>query len=222
MEPRADECTKVFAVTAMNEPPLLAPLAGTSVRLEPLTVDHESGLALLVSDPTIWTFVSTGGLMRAEQLQTWMANRIAENERGDGATWAIVQTATGKATGCTSLMDIAREHKRAEVGRTWLGKPYQRTGINTEAKRLLLTHCFETLQFNRVQLKTDARNIPSQRAIERIGATREGTLRAHMILPDGFVRNTVMYSITRDEWPRVKAHLQALQTSYKTPPQPTS
>jgi RimJ/RimL family protein N-acetyltransferase len=101
-------------------------------------------------------------------------------------------------------------HRRVEIGHTWLAKSAWRTPINTEAKFLLLRHAFETLACNRVQLKTDSRNLRSQAAIERIGAKREGVLRSHMVLPDGHVRDTVMFSILGAEWPAVKARLEQM------------
>ena len=109
----------------------------------------------------------------------------------------------------TSLFDIRRAERALEIGYTWLAPACHRTSINTAAKLLLLTHCFETLGCDRVQLKTDARNLVSQRAIERLGATREGVLRRHQKLPDGFVRDTVFYSILPDEWPAIKTRLSA-------------
>jgi RimJ/RimL family protein N-acetyltransferase len=105
---------------------------------------------------------------------------------------------------------IDSPHRRVEIGWTWLAVAHQRTGANTECKRLLLEHAFEKLGMMRVQLKTDARNLASQRAIERIGGVKEGVLRAHMVMPDGFVRDSVMYSITAEEWPGVKKRLSEL------------
>lgn len=110
--------------------------------------------------------------------------------------------------GSKSYLDVAPEHLRIEIGWTWLGAPARRTAVNTECKLLLLRHAFETLGCGRVQLKTDGRNLRSQTAIARLGAVREGVLRKHVILPDGFVRDTVMFSITADEWPGVRARLE--------------
>ncbi|HRJ48186.1 MAG TPA: GNAT family protein, partial [Opitutaceae bacterium] len=123
--------------------------------------------------------------------------------------FAVIRRADGRAVGSTSYLDIAPEHRRIEIGWTWLGAEARRTAINTECKYLLLRHAFETLGCGRVQLKTDARNLRSQAAIERIGAKREGVLRRHLVMPDGFVRDTVMFSILAEEWPAVKARLEA-------------
>jgi len=130
---------------------------------------------------------------------------------GSAVPFAIVAIGNGRdqAVGSTRYFDIRPEHRGLEIGWTWLGLRWQRTAANTECKFLLLRHAFEELGALRVQLKTDARNLKSQRAIERIGGVREGVLRAHMVLPDGFVRDTVMYSITAGEWPETKRRLEA-------------
>ena len=109
--------------------------------------------------------------------------------------------------GTTSFFDIRKPERALEIGHTWLAPPACRTAVNTATKLLLLTHCFETLGCRRVQLKTDARNLVSQRAIERLGATREGVLRAHQLCPDGFQRDTVFYSILPAEWPAIRDRL---------------
>jgi RimJ/RimL family protein N-acetyltransferase len=122
----------------------------------------------------------------------------------------VISLESRKAIGCTRYLDIHPEHRNLEIGGTWYGAPYQGTGVNSEAKYLLLRHAFETLGCIRVQLKTDLRNLRSQRAIERIGAKREGLLREHMILPDGTIRSSVYYSILVSEWPEVKVRLEEM------------
>jgi RimJ/RimL family protein N-acetyltransferase len=121
--------------------------------------------------------------------------------------WATVDRASGRAIGSTRFGDIEPDHGRVEIGWTWIAPAFQRTAVNTEAKLLQLTYAFETLGAGRVALKTDGRNERSQAAIARLGAVREGVLRRHTRLPDGFVRDTVYYSILADEWPAVKARL---------------
>jgi N-acetyltransferase len=121
-----------------------------------------------------------------------------------------VDLARGEAVGGTALLDYAEVHRRIEIGHTWLVKRAWRATLNTEAKFLLLRHAIETLACNRVQLKTDARNLRSQAAIERIGAKREGVLRHHMVMPNGYVRDTGMFSILGAEWPAVKARLEQM------------
>jgi RimJ/RimL family protein N-acetyltransferase len=135
---------------------------------------------------------------------------LAAQARGEGLAFAIIDQGRGEAVGGTTYMDVAMADRRLEIGNTWLGRAAWRTAINTEAKLLLLRHAFETLGCHRVQMKTDARNLRSQAAIERLGAKREGVLRQHLVLPDGFVRDTVMYSVIAAEWPGVKARLQGL------------
>ena len=139
----------------------------------------------------------------------WCALVGAMQARGEAVAFAIIEVASGEAVGGTVLFDYSEAHKRVEIGYTWHARRVWRTAVNTEAKRLLLQHAFETLAMNRVQLKTDARNERSQAAIARLGAVREGVWRAHMVMPDGWVRDTVMFSIIATEWPAVKAGLEA-------------
>jgi RimJ/RimL family protein N-acetyltransferase len=132
--------------------------------------------------------------------------------KGTLIVFTQVDQASGRGVGRTTFMNISRRDRGLEIGGTWLGRPWQRTGINTEAKYLLLRHAFEELGAVRVQLKTDARNLRSQAAIERLGAVREGVLRQHMLVRDGFIRDTVMYSIIDMEWPAVKKRLEMRMT----------
>lgn len=121
----------------------------------------------------------------------------------------IIDQATNQVVGSTRFLDISSQHRQLEIGSTWLTPSVWRTRMNTECKYLLLKHCFEVLETIRVQIKTDRRNVQSQRAIERLGAVKEGVLRRHRILPDGYVRDTVYYSVIDEEWPAVKARLEA-------------
>ena len=134
-----------------------------------------------------------------------MASELA----GTRVPFVIRRQSDQHIVGTTSFFDIRKPERALEIGHTWLAPPACRTAVNTATKLLLLSHCFETLGCRRVQLKTDARNEISQRAIERLGATREGTLRKHMRLHDGFIRDTVFYSILPEEWPAIKARLTA-------------
>jgi RimJ/RimL family protein N-acetyltransferase len=122
---------------------------------------------------------------------------------------AMVQRDTGRPVGLSSYNDIRPEHRGLEIGSTWIGRAFQGTNVNPEAKYLMLRHAFEDWDAIRVQLKTDRRNLRSRRAIEKLGAVREGILRKHMLLPDGYQRDSVMYSITDDEWPDVRERLVA-------------
>jgi N-acetyltransferase len=179
-------------------------------RLEPLTFDHFEDLARFIEDEALWAYMSFGRLDTREKLRAWMEKAMREPATGTGLPFAIVDRESGTAVGHTSLFDYSPVHRGAEIGRTWVGKPFQRTGINTECKYLLLRHAFETVGCLRVQLKTDSRNLQSQAAIERIGAKKEGILRAHMVLSDGYVRDSVMYSVIAAEWPETRAHLEHL------------
>ncbi|MBC8142930.1 MAG: GNAT family N-acetyltransferase [Armatimonadetes bacterium] len=190
-------------------------LSGALVRLEPLSVHHADALAQTTGDPESWRYHGVGDLTERAALDAFIASVQDEPAQGVGLNFAIVPVATGRAVGATALWDVSLPHRRGEIGRTWLAPETRRTGINTEAKYLILGHAFETLGLLRVQLKTDTQNVVSRRAIERLGAKEEGTLRAHMILHNGNRRDTVYYSILTDEWMGgVKAHLQALLRPY--------
>jgi RimJ/RimL family protein N-acetyltransferase len=187
-------------------------LIGTHVRLEPLGQTHAADLlAALASDPSIWRWMS--GPARpdtAERMAAYVAAAGEAQARGGLVPFAQVAQDVGGAVGVTNYLNISPQDRGLEIGGTWLGRLWHRTGINTEAKYLLLRHAFEELGAARVQLKTDARNQAAQAAIARLGAVREGVLRRHMRIHDGFIRDTVMYSITEDEWPAVKVGLEAL------------
>jgi len=185
-------------------------LSGRCVRLEPLAESHLEDLARVNGEAEIWNFFGGGPIRTREQLATWIDLRTRQRADGTWFAFAIISLADGRAVGSTSYFDISAADRRLEIGSTWLGAPARRTGINTECKFLLLRHAFETLGANRVQLKTDARNLRSQAAIARIGAKYEGVLRAHMVMADGFIRDTVMYSVIAPEWPEVKARLETL------------
>lgn len=191
--------------------PLPIVLSGCHVRLEPLTLAHAPDLfAALQCDPTIWQWRSVAPPATVSGLEAQIAASLELQETGLVVAFAQVAQDCGRAIGATTYMNISVLDGHLEIGNTWIGKPWQRTGINTEAKYLLLAHAFDDLQAVRVQLKTDARNVQSQRAIERLGAHREGVLRKHMLARDGFIRDTVMYSIIAPEWPAIAEHLRRL------------
>lgn len=146
-------------------------------------------------------------LVSRGELEAWISTATDANRRGTELNLVIIDEVSQSAVGTTSFYRVVPEHKRLEVGKTWLGAPYRRTHINTTAKYLLLTHAFETLLANRVELNTDARNLRSQRAMERLGAVRDGVLRCHTVMRDGFVRDTVNYSFTMRDWPATKDRL---------------
>jgi RimJ/RimL family protein N-acetyltransferase len=190
----------------MNIQPIT--LTGSLIHLEPLTLADVADLTVAGQDEKIWRYMPYG-LIRTEQQMTGFVGEVLERQsRGTEIPFAVIYRETGRAIGSTRYMAIERQHRGLEIGGTWYAAAHQRTGVNTECKYLLLRHAFENLGCLRVQLKTDLRNERSQKAIERIGAVREGVLRKNMIMPDGHVRSTVMYSIVDEEWPRVKALLE--------------
>lgn len=184
-------------------------LHGTSVRLEPLTHSHAESLANIGLDAELWQWVPTPVTTR-QQMEAYVSAALDEQARGVSLPFAIVDAVTTDVVGCTRFGNIERAHKRLEIGWTWVTARRQRTLVNTEAKLLLLTHAFETLGANRVELKTDALNERSRAAIVRIGARQEGIFRQHIITASGRVRDTVYFSIIREEWPVVKERLGAM------------
>jgi RimJ/RimL family protein N-acetyltransferase len=182
-------------------------LEGRRVRLEPLDFRHVGDLAIAGADESIWRLLPYGPITTPDRMAAFVRDVLAIQARGTELPFAVVDRATGRAIGSTRYLEIRPEHHGLEIGGTWYGVAHQRTGVNTECKALLLAHAFETLAAIRVQLKTDLRNERSQRAIERIGATHEGILRENILMPDGYRRSTVYYSILDREWPEVKARL---------------
>jgi N-acetyltransferase len=182
-------------------------LQGSAVRLEPMTNVHVDALAQVGLDPEIWRWGITP-LATAEDMRVYVEQALEEQRRGVSLPFVIVVVSSGRAVGSTRYGNIDLANRRLEIGWTWLAPAYQRTGINTEAKLLLLTHAFERLGVHRVELKTDALNRRSRAAILRIGAVEEGTLRKHIVTASGRVRDSVYYSILDTEWPAVKARLK--------------
>ena len=183
-------------------------LEGERVRLEPLRADHLADLSLVAFDPPLWRWTIMGPQDEAG-LQRWVETALANADAGIERPFATVDRATGRAIGSSRYLSIVPEHRRLEIGWTWVGTSYQRTGANREAKLLQLTHAFETLDAQRVEFKTHSRNERSRNALAGIGATFEGVFRNHMIMPDGSVRHSAYFSITSEEWPAVKAGLVA-------------
>ena len=159
--------------------------------------------------PEIWTYMPQNS-SSLEDMEEIVEGALAQMVTGAELPFSIVDQMSGKIVGSTRFLDISPANRSLEIGWTWLTPEVWRTRINTECKYLLLKHCFETLGTIRVQLKTDSRNLRSQAAMERIGAIREGVLRKHRILPDGYIRDSVYFSIVDDEWPKVKARLEAM------------
>ncbi len=185
-------------------------LTGDIVRLAPLGLEHIPDLAVAGKDENIWKYMRYGAVTTEPEMRRLVNYLLAAQARGTDLPFAVIHLATGKAIGMTRYMNIEPANRALEIGGTWYAVDFQRSGVNTECKFLLLRHAFEGLGCVRVQIKTDLRNERSQRAIERIGAVKEGVLRDHMILPDGTLRSSVYYSILAREWPEVKNRLAGL------------
>ena len=190
----------------MNTTPLT--LEGSHIRLEPLALKHADDLLVAAQPDEIWEWLVATKPKTREAMREWIQRTEHDIAARTQIWFAIIRRADNRAVGVTSYMDIRLKDRGLEIGGTWLTPEVWRTPINTECKYLLLSHAFETLGCIRVQLKTDARNVRSQRAIERLGAVKEGVLRKQMILHDGHQRDTVMYSIIDTEWSAVKARLE--------------
>lgn len=187
-------------------------LNGKHVRLEPMTEAHIPGLAEIGAGQPFWDFMLYGNINTEADMRGWVLDILARAEKGTDLPFTVIHLASGRVAGATRYLNIMPKDRGLEIGGTWYGMDFQRTVVNTECKYLLLKHAFETLGCIRVQLKTDLRNERSQKAIERIGAVKEGILRNHMILPDGRIRHSVFYSILDTEWPDVRSKLEELLT----------
>ncbi|HEY7785304.1 MAG TPA: GNAT family protein [Pyrinomonadaceae bacterium] len=183
-------------------------LQGKHVRLEPLTFEHEAQLNAAASDGELWNSTVTIVPDR-DGMRSYIADALTAHNQKTALPFAIIQLSKDRVVGSTRFFRIEHEHRRVEIGYTWLAAGAQRTGVNTEAKLLLLTHAFETWSCIRVELFTDFLNQQSRAAILRLGATQEGVLRNHMITPSGRYRDSVCFSIIESEWPDVKVKLQA-------------
>ncbi len=182
-------------------------LTGRHVRLEPLAAGHVASLVRHAADDEVWTHFGGARMNDEAALRARVESAQRDLAQGVALTFAVIDLGRAEAAGTTTYFDVSVPDRRLEIGSTWLGRAVWRTAINTEAKLLLLGHAFEVLGCLRVQLKTDIRNLRSQAAIERLGAVKEGVLRAHMRRRDGSQRDSVMYSIIADEWPAAKARL---------------
>ena len=181
-------------------------LAAGPIRLEPLTLDHVPGLQAAAADGELWNLRFTS-VPAPHEARTYVETALQGQAAGHRLPFAVLDAATGEVLGSTSYHDIVPAIARVEIGYTWYAQRVQRSDFKTTAKLLLLTHAFETLGAQLVGWRTDNFNHASQRAIERLGAKRDGVLRHHALRRDGTVRDTVMYSLAAGEWPEVKAHL---------------
>lgn len=184
-------------------------LIGQRAKLIPMDKSHIEALFEAGRDARIWDFMS----MRVESvsdMESLVAKALSGRETGVEFPFTIVDQDSGEVVGSTRFLDISAADRHLEIGWTWISPRVWRTRINTECKYLLLKHCFETLGTIRVQLKTDARNERSQKAIQRIGGVKEGILRNHRVMYDGYIRDSVYYSVVDYEWQGVKSRLESM------------
>lgn len=195
----------------MNSPgfkqtPSPVTLEGHGVRLVPLSLEHVDGLRAAAADGALWNLRVTS-VPEPGQTQAYVAQALAGKDAGHMLPFAVLDAAGGTILGATRYHDIVPAIARLEIGYTWYARAHQRTHVNTACKLLLLEHAFGTLGAAVTGWRTDNDNHASQRAIERLGARRDGVIRHHALRRDGTVRDTVMYSLLADEWPEVRAHL---------------
>ena len=184
-------------------------LAGSHVRLEPLSPDHVEGLFAASADPGIWSWLRNPQPSTVDDMRAITVKMLDGRAAGKVVPWVQLDAVSGEVAGTTGYRDVEPVDRGLQIGGTWIGAKWQRTGVNTEAKLLLLDRAFGDLAAERVAWHTDIRNERSQRAIERLGAVREGVLRRHRLRPDGSFRDTVVYSLTAGEWPEARERLAA-------------
>lgn len=184
-------------------------LQGEVVRLEPMGPEHAAGLAEIGGDDELWQWMPRGALTDLADAEGFVRDALALQATGSSLPFVTVHLESGRVVGSTRYLDIRPRDRALEIGWTWLGREALRTAVNTECKWLLMIHAFERLGAVRVQFKTDARNLRSQAALERIGAVKEGVLRKSYRVQHDFHRDSVYYSVLDEEWPVVKAHLEA-------------
>lgn len=182
-------------------------LEGPTVTLVPMEMEQLDDLWNAAQPQEIWEFTSSK-IKSKEDMKLTIEAAIVERERGIQTPFVVVDKESGKMIGSSRYLDLSRSHKSLEIGWTWYHPDYWRTRVNTETKFLMLQYAFEEMDMNRVQFCTDLRNIRSQTAISRLGAKKEGLLRRHRVIADGYVRDTVVFSILKEEWPMVKSTLQ--------------
>lgn len=190
-------------------------LTGNLARLEPLGLEHENGLIDAAKDGSLWELWYTS-VPAEENTGTYIQKAIKEYEEDKSLPFAVIEKSTNKVIGSTRYMNAVSTHKRLEIGTTWYAKSYQRTGINTECKYLLLSYAFEKLNCIAVEFRTHWHNSQSRDAITKLGAKQDGVLRNHQIDPAGYLRDTVVFSILNSEWKTIKRSLEYRMTKYNS------
>ena len=181
-------------------------LRSNGLRLEPLALAHEDGLAAAAADGQLWRLRVTS-VPEPQETRAYIETALQMREQGSRFAFAVIDEATGRVLGSTSFHDIIAAVRRVEIGYTWYAQSVQRSHVNTTAKLLMLGHAFDQLGCHVVGWRTDNFNFASQRAIERLGAKKDGVIRGHALRRDGTIRDTVMYSLRAGEWPESRAHL---------------
>ena len=181
-------------------------LRSNGLRLEPLALAHEDGLAAAAADGQLWRLRVTS-VPEPQETRAYIETALQMREQGSRFAFAVIDEATGRVLGSTSFHDIIPAVRRVEIGYTWYARSVQRSHVNTTCKLLMLGHAFDQLGCHIVGWRTDNFNFASQRAIERLGAKKDGVIRGHALRRDGTIRDTVMYSLRAGEWPESRAHL---------------
>lgn len=179
-------------------------LENERVLLRPLAYTDESELQAIAKDKDLWLY-GLADLSQPGELNKYIRDAIAARDEGVCAVWTIIDKKTSSVAGCTRLAEISWKDERGQIGWTWIGKQFQGSGLNKAMKHLILKYGFEELNLNRIELKADERNVQSRKAIKSIGAIEEGILRQHLKLHNGYLRNSVFYSILRSEWQEVES-----------------
>lgn len=196
--------------TPMTAAPVV--LDGARVRMEPLDLArHWEGLLAIGLDEDLWRWTISCP-RTPEALRAYLDTALREQAEGRSLPFATVDKASGRVAGCTRFGNIDAPNRKVEIGWTWVGRPWQRSHVNSEAKYLMFRHAFEVWGVRRLELKTDVRNQRSRDAMKRIGCVEEGVLRSHMLREDGRWRDTIYYSVLDEEWPAVKARLEEMRT----------
>jgi RimJ/RimL family protein N-acetyltransferase len=182
-------------------------LEGHGVRLEPMTADHAEGIKQAASDGELWKLWYTA-VPEPEQVAAYIGTALEGQRNGHMLPWVVRELSTNRVAGSTRYHDVVAAIDRVEIGYTWYAQSWQRSHVNTACKLLLFGHAFETLECAVVGLRTDNFNLRSQKAIEALGAKRDGVLRHHQARKDGSARDSYMYSVLAAEWPDVKRHLE--------------
>lgn len=185
---------------------LLNTLQGQHIKLEPLIEEHRAELYKVAQDETIWTYNAVSGF--GANFHSWFDGAISELNKNHQHAYAVRRLQNNELLGSTRFYEIDNDHRRLKIGYTWLVPSVWGTLVNAECKYLLMKFAFEEMMVNRIELMTDARNLRSRFAIKKLGATEEGILRQHIVLKNGYIRDSVVHSIIRSEWPEVKLNLE--------------